>query len=192
MFASFYFLKYTHPPTRETKVKHISSSSCYKNQRTKRKTTSRSVKRRLKKVCDIFLLLLRAFEETTPFDRSIDRSRVFDHTTRYERVCFSTRFSREDTSLLSAFALSFIRRVFFYLPSFSPPTRSALSVFVPSSRVPQNRRPVPAPSPGRLQILRAAHRRRHQVVKKKKGVPFRSFQEKKENRDTAFFCVWCN
>jgi len=115
VFASFYFLKYTHPPTRETKVKHISSSSCYKNQRTKRKTTSRSVKRRLKKVCDIFLLLLRAFEETTPFDRSIDRSRVFDHTTRYERVCFSTRFSprRYKNRFPLLRARSFLRCVFF-------------------------------------------------------------------------------
>lgn len=172
-----HFISKIHAHTQSTQ-KHISSSSCYKNQCTKRKTTSRSVKRRLKKVraCDAF------FSSSSSLRVRRDHvlwsiARAFDHTTR---VCFSTRFSpRGDTQTAFARARSFIATL-----SFSPTrcSRGCLFMYM------YHRRPVPAPSHGRLQILRATHRGLQ--VKKRRGVPFGvSKRENKKTRETRLSFV---
>ena len=129
--------------------------------------------------CVIFLLLLLLLLCAFHVLRSIDRARLITNP----RVCFSTRFSprryKNRFPLLRA-------RAFFSPPlSFSPTrcSRGCLFMYM------YHRRPVPAPSHGRLQILRAT-RRRLQV--KKKGVPFGVSERKHKKtreRDTAFFCA---
>ena len=128
--------------------------------------------------CVIFLLLLLLLLCAFHVLRSIDRARLITNP----RVCFSTRFSprryKNRFPLLRA-------RAFFSPPlSFSPTrcSRGCLFMYM------YHRRPVPAPSHGRLQILRAT-RRRLQV--KKKGVPFgvSERKQKKQERETRLSFV---
>ena len=127
--------------------------------------------------CVIFLLLLLlcAFRVL----RSIDRARLIAH--KPTSLFLNTRFSpRRYKNRFCARARSFIRTACFLSRVVLTDSISICMCIL--------RRPVPTPSHGRLQILRATHRGQ---VKKERGA-FRSFREKTKKtreRDAAFFCA---
>jgi len=111
---------------------------------------------------------------------TIDRSRAFDHkpTSLFLNEVFPAKIQKP----LSAFARA--RVLFSAAVVLTDSLLSGMFVYVYM----YHRRPVPAPSHGRLQILRAT-RRRLQV--KKKGVPFgvSERKQKKQERETRLSFV---